>query len=262
MRKGKIIVLGTGGSAGSPAIGNPNAKQIMQDRYNYRLRTSILIQIDQKNILVDPGPDVRYQALKFGINKLDGVLITHTHFDHIAGLDELRMYYFVNHQPNHLLLSKESYQDLEKRCYYLIDQTTQIVNKDQKYNFHLLPKNEGTISFCGEEFSYFSYYQAGMKVTGFRIGSFAFVTDIKEYDPSIFHYLNGLDVLMVSALREKESPVHFNFEDAVAFARQTRTKEAYFVHIAQEVEHHAANKKLPSQYQLAYDGMELEFYVR
>ncbi len=255
------LILGCGASLGVPPIHHPSAAEILKDPLNTRLRTSILLQIGEKQILIDPGPDFRFQALKYQIRRLDGVLITHTHFDHIGGMDELRAYYFAQKTPLPILLSKESFEDLKRRFDYLIDQRTQVVNKDQKFLFHVLPSDVGTTSLADVPIHYFTYSQAHMKITGFRVGTFAFVTDIKEYDPSIFSHLEGLDVLILSALRHEESPVHFNLQEAVAFSKKVQAKHTYFVHMSHELEYHHTNKQLPQGIRLAHDGLEVSFYV-
>lgn len=257
-----VLVLGCGASLGVPPIHHPNAHQLILDPMNSRMRTSVFCQIGEKKILIDPGPDFRAQALKFHLKQIDAVLITHTHFDHIGGIDELRAYYFAQKKPLPIFLSQESYHDLVKRYDYLIDQSSQVVNKDQKFTFDILPKSEGVVTFEGIPIHYFSYFQAKMKVTGYRIGTFAYITDIKEYDPSIFNELKDLDLLMVSALRRDSSPVHLSLDEAVAFARKVNAKNTYLIHTAHELEYHTTNAALPQGIALAYDGLEAPFWTK
>jgi phosphoribosyl 1,2-cyclic phosphate phosphodiesterase len=260
--KSKVLVLGCGASLGVPPIHHPNAHELILDPMNSRLRTSVLCQIGEKKILIDPGPDFRAQAIRFHIQQIDAVLITHTHFDHIGGIDELRAYYFAQKKPLPIFLSQDSYDDLAKRYHYLIDQTSQVVNKDQKFLFKILPGNEGIETFQEIPIHYFSYYQAKMKVTGYRIGNFAYITDIKEYEPSIFDQLKNLDVLMVSALRRESSPVHLSLGEAVAFASKVNAKNTYFIHTTHELEYHTTNAELPHGIALAYDGLEALFWTK
>lgn len=259
--QGKIRLLGSGAAFGVPVIGHEYDQKKFQDLKNFRLRTSALITINGKIFLIDPGPDFRQQALMYAINQIDGVLITHTHYDHISGIDELRIYYFLHKKPIELLLSEESFEDVSKRYDYLVDQTTQIVNQDKKFHFHILPQKEGFTEFIGEHFTYFSYEQGHMGVTGYRLGNMAYVTDIKSYHPSIFTYLKGVDLLFVSALRKQQSPVHFNLEEGIQFAKKVGAKQTYFIHISHEITHEEISKELPSNIALGYDGMEVPFHV-
>lgn len=257
----KIKILGCGGSMGVPVIGKQGAKELLKDPYNSRLRTSALISIDQKNFLLDVGPDFRQQALTHDIINLDGVLLTHAHFDHISGLDELRIYYFLHKKPIPILASEDTLAEIHRRYYYLIDQTTQVVNKDQKYTFQSLPKDFGLIEFQGIHFTYVSYSQASMKVNGYRLGNMAYITDIKDFNEEIFQWIEGVDLLFISALRYQRSPVHFNIEQAIDFSKKVKAKQTYLIHLSNELEYHETNSDLPKGFALAYDGLEVDFDV-
>ncbi|MBP9842053.1 MAG: MBL fold metallo-hydrolase [Simkaniaceae bacterium] len=216
---------------------------------NDRLRPAALIQDDaNRTFVIDMGPDFRFQALKYQIHQIDGILITHTHYDHIAGLDEIRSYHFRQGKPIPILLSRESYYDCKIRYYYL---------PDLCLKYTILDDAMGTINFEGLPLTYLSYRQAMMQVLGFRMGQFAYITDIQEHSDEVIGALQGVETLVVSALRWSKSPVHLTIDEAVAFSEKVGAKKTYFTHIAHELDHESTNKVLPKNIQLAYDGLEL-----
>ena len=216
---------------------------------NCRSRPAALIQDDQNRVyVVDMGPDFRFQAIKHQINHIDGVLITHTHYDHIAGFDELRSYHFRQGKPIPVLLSRESYFDCKIRYYYIPESYIQ---------YEILDEASGFINFAGLPLTYLSYRQAMMQVLGFRMGNFAYITDIQEHAEDVIEKLQGVETLVVSALRWTKSSVHFTIDEAVAFSEKVGAKKTYFTHIAHELDHDSTNRVLPKNIQLAYDGLEL-----
>jgi len=245
--KSSLTVLGSGASLGVPMIGCACATCTSSDPHNKRSRSAALYQEGDKKLLIDAGPDFYSQAVRYGITQLNGLLITHTHYDHIAGIDELRVFTFKTKKALPVLLSEASFQELQRRYDYLIG--------SGQYSFTLLKEREGTIVFEGVELSYFTYTQAHMPVTGFRFGKIAYVTDIKDYDESIFHHLKGVETLVVSALRDTPSTVHLTVDDAIAFCERAGVKQSYFTHIAHEIEHTSTNSRLPQGMALAYDGL-------
>ncbi len=256
---GKFLFLGTGASVGIPVIGCKCAVCTSSSPFNHRLRPSGLIQSKGKSVLIDVGPDFRQQALKFGIDHLDGLLLTHTHYDHIAGIDELRIFYVRRNRELPCLLSKESYEHLKMRYPYLFQRIGEAASLSARLEIHLLAAMKGEVEFVGLKIGYFSYYQGDMAVNGYRIGNFAYVSDIREYDESIFVALKGVDHLVLSALREAPSRLHFSLEEAVRFARQAGAKKTWLTHMNHELDHEKANSKLPNDVQLAYDGLEISF---
>ncbi len=223
---------------------------------NRRFRPSGLLTLGEKRFLIDAGPDFRSQALAFGIKKLDALVLTHTHFDHIAGIDDLRVFQFREKKPLPCLLSQEAYEDLTVRYPYFFEQ-----DATARFQFQVLKEKQGETCFEGVKWRYFSYIQNGMQVLGYRIGNFAYVLDIRESTEEILKALKGVEILVVSALRHTPSPAHFSLEEAMAFAQQVGAKQTWFSHSAHDLEYEETNRILPATMRLAYDGLEIEFYA-
>jgi len=258
---GKFLFLGTGASVGIPIIGCKCGVCTSVSPFNQRLRPSGLMRIGAKSFLIDVGPDFRQQALKFGIDHLDGLILTHTHYDHIAGIDELRIFYVRQNRELPCLLSQKSFEDLKTRYPYLFQRIGEAATLSARLELHILPAMSGEIEFLGVKIGYFSYYQGDMAVNGYRIGDFAYVSDIREYDASIFAALKGVRNLVLSALREEPSQLHLSLEEAVSFARKVGAKKTLLTHMTHNLEHENTNAKLPSDVQLAYDGLEIAFGI-
>lgn len=260
--EGQLLFLGTGASTGIPLIGCHCEVCSSHDPLNHRLRPSALITIEGKKILIDAGPDFRAQAITYKIDALDGVLFTHTHYDHIAGLDELRIYYIRSKQNLPVLLSESSLTEIKRRYYYLFEQKSDEKSLSAQLDFTTLKGKRGKVSFLGIPFSYMSYSQGGMEVTGFRWGDLAYVTDIYSYEETIFEDLKGVKTLIVSAVANRPSPVHFSIEQAVEFAQKVGAEKTWFVHMCHLLDHEKTNELLPSGIALAYDGLTVEFKIR
>lgn len=252
---GTFLFLGTGASAGVPVIGCKCAVCASPLPKNKRFRPSGLIHVHGKSILIDIGPDFRSQALQFGVDSIDGLLLTHTHYDHIAGIDEVRIFNVRQKKPIPCLLSRESYNELRKRYYYFFNDK----GESAKLDFIPFDDEMGEVDFLGVKIGYCNFFQSTMKVTGFRIGELAYISDIQKYDDSIFHALRGVSKLVVSALRPETSPFHLSFEQAIAFSERVGAKETWLTHVGHFLDHEAINALLPPHVRMGYDGLKLEF---
>lgn len=225
--------------------------------HNKRQRTAGLLTLGERKILLDVGPDFRNQALRYKIKHLDGLILTHCHFDHVSGIDDLRVFSFFDKGALPVLLFEETYADLARSSPYL----TQIdpFFKKQKFDFNQVKGEFGKRTFLDTPLTFVSFTQANMKVMGVRIGDFSYISDIKEYKEEIFDHLAGTQTLVLSALREQDSPVHFNLAESLNFARRVGAKRTILTHIAHEMDHEIISKKLPDGVELAFDGMEVSF---
>ncbi|EFB42461.1 MULTISPECIES: MBL fold metallo-hydrolase [Parachlamydia] len=255
---GQFTFLGTGGSMGVPVIGCHCAVCSSPSPFNKRMRPSGLIQLGTEKILIDAGPDHRNQALINRIDRLDGVIFTHAHHDHSAGIDDLRVYYMHTHKALECLMSKATYDELKYRYAYIF-QPQEHYKLTTKMHIHLLENERGKVNFLSAKLRYFTYEQGGMAVNGFKCGNLAFVSDIRHYPESIFEDLSGTEILIISALRFTPSPLHLTVDEALAFAEKTQAKQVWFTHIAHELDHEKTNAYLPEHVRLAYDGLAFDF---
>ena len=251
--KGVFTFLGTGGSAGVPVIGCKCEVCTSTKPENHRYRPSGLIEVGGQKLLIDIGPDFRSQALKYGIEEIDALLLTHTHYDHIAGIDELRIFNIRKKKPFPCLLSKESFEELKIRYYYFFKE-----GMSTKLDSKVLHEDRGSIEFCGVKIDYLSFFQNEMKITGYRVGDFAYISDIKEFDPTVIKALKGVKQLVISALRPEESPFHLSFKEAVDFADQVGVDSAWITHLGHFYDHDAMNELLPQYVRVGFDGQQIE----
>ncbi len=255
----KLLFLGTGSSGGVPIIGCRCAVCQSTSPYNKRLRPSVLIRLGEKNILVDPGPDFRQQALRHGIENINSVWITHSHFDHVGGIDDLRIFCFLENKPIHCLLSEVTYEEIKKRFFYLFEKRKETGNQTVRFEYQVLKSGRGEINFHGVYLKYFSYFQGDMQVTGFRVADLAYVTDIKRYEETLFEDLQGIKTLIISGVKHYPSHLHFSLEESLIFAERTKAEKVYLHHIDHAIDHEATNAALPKGVELAYDGLEIIF---
>lgn len=258
MTHGTLLFLGTGASAGIPVIGCECAVCKSQNFKNKRLRSSALIRYQGQNFLVDAGPDLRQQALQHEIKTLDGILLTHSHYDHIGGVEELRVYNFRQMGPITCLLSEDTHTGIKKIFHYIFESG----ESSTKIDCQVLHGKKGSVQLGKLHVHYFSYFQNHTKVTGYRFGDLAYVTDIKNYADDIFEELKGLKTLVLSALRFTGSAVQFSIDEAVDFAEKVQAEKTYLMHLAHEVEHDHLARLLPNNITPAYDGLEIPFYLR
>ncbi len=248
--------LGTGASMGVPVIGCYCSVCRSSDPHNTRLRPAGVLTINGKKILLDVGTDYRTQALNHRVDSIDGVILTHAHHDHTAGIDELRVYSMRGSKPLPILLSKETFEEMkmryayifaEKSAYQLAPQMiTQVINEDR-----------GETEFLGVKIGFTTFYQTGMKVLGFRFGDFGYISDIREYPETIFEDLSGVKKLVLSALRFTPTLMHFSVDEALAFSRRVGAEETWLTHISHDLDHEQTNAYLPENVRMAYDGLIL-----
>ena len=256
--KPSLLFLGTGSSTGIPVIGCKCAVCLSSSKYNRRMRPSAWIKHGKSTYLIDVGPDFRNQALLFHLPKMDALFLTHTHFDHIAGIDELRSYAFDDPSKISCILSKESYEDLKVRYDYLMMPSDKGILNSQ-LDFKILENESGSSNVAGIDFKYVSFSQKGMNVTGYIFGNLAYICDIKDYSDEILTDLKGIEILIISAARETSSRMHLSLAEAIDFSRKVHAKKTYFTHISHDMDHETISKRLAPDQQLAYDGLEIEF---
>lgn len=256
--KDTALFIGTGASLGVPMIGCHCPVCLSKNPKNKRFRSSLLLDIQGKKILIDVGPDFRSQGLNFKIEHLDGVILTHSHHDHTAGIDDLRVYYFKNKESIPCLVSEETKDDLLKRFYFMFEVQPKEVPGTKRINLEVLPSKRGDVKFLGVPFHYFTYEQVGMGILGIRYKNFAYITDIKKYNEDIFQELEGVETLVISALRHTTSHMHLTVDEALQFIKRVNPKKAYLTHVSHELDHDKTNQFLPKDVKVAYDGELIE----
>jgi len=208
--------------------------------------------------LLDAGPEIRMQLLDACINDIDGVIITHGHFDHIAGVDDLKSFYYKKKSKLPMVLPRQTYNDFCVRNHYMMDKSSG-GTESLFFDFHIIDDMFSFAHFCGVEFYFLGYQQNNMDVLGFKLGNLAYLSDIKQYSDRLLQEIQGIDVLIISALRKTTSTMHLSIDEAIAFAQRIGAKKTYFTHMAHEVDYESDAKHLPKDIFLAYDGLQISF---
>ncbi len=250
----KLTFLGTGTSTGVPTIGCDCKVCQSTDPHDQRTRPSIMIEYDGRVVLIDTTPDFRQQALRQRIQRLDAVIYTHGHADHVFGLDETRVYYFRQQVPLPIYADAATLDTLKRIFSYIFNQT-------YKYGgIGKLDANviDGEIDLWGVKFLPVPVLHGDLPVLGFRFAKAAYITDFSTIPETSLRMLEGLDVLVLDALRHKPHPTHSNLENSLALVERLKPRRAFFTHIAHELAHAATNATLPPHVRLAHDGLSIE----
>lgn len=247
----RLRFLGTGTSMGVPVIGCDCAVCTSTDPRNRRTRTSALLEHGAETILIDAGPDFRAQALSVGLRHVDAVLLTHSHFDHVAGLDDLRPLCFDRCVP--IYGSPLTLAEVRERFAYAFDESSA---GSTRPSLDLRPIN-APFSIGATSVHPFDVRHGTWTITGYRLGGLGYVTDASSIPPHSWDLLQGLDVLVLNALRYDPHPTHYSVAEALAIVAALRPRQAYFVHMTHAIDHTSANAELPPGVAFAYDGLEV-----
>jgi phosphoribosyl 1,2-cyclic phosphate phosphodiesterase len=250
-----IKVLGSGTSVGVPTIGCHCAVCTSADPRDNRLRPSVLVSYEGRNVLIDTTPDFRAQALRARLDHLDAVIFTHAHADHIMGLDDVRPFNFRQKGQIPIYAAPETMTAI-KRCFpYIFDGVKRESNVPQ-LDARLL---DGTpFDLFGMEFLPVPILHGSQTIYGFRFGAAAYLTDHSDIPPASMNMLRNLDVLFLDALRYKPHPTHSTVDRAIQTAGELQPRRTYLTHICHDLGHERAESLLPPHVRLAYDGLELE----
>ena len=248
----KITFLGTGTSQGVPVIACDCNVCLSADPLDKRLRTSVLLETDETNLIIDAGPDFRQQMLKEHVTKLDAILLTHEHKDHIAGLDDVRAF---------------NYKSKDAIDIYSEERVQKVIKKEFSYVFseyqypgipkmRLIPIPEHNFNVENLQIIPIRVFHYRLPVYGFRIGNFAYITDANYVPEDSKEKLYGVKYLVINALRKEKHISHFSLREAIDFVREISPKKAFITHISHQMGLHAeVTKELPPEIMLAFDGL-------
>jgi len=251
----KITFLGTGTSSGVPMIGCECEVCSSPDPKDNRLRSSILVQSERTTLIVDTGPDFRYQMLRQKINKLDAVLFTHPHKDHLAGLDDIKAYNYFAKKAMEVYADSLTEEALRRDFYYAFSDTRYPGIPELNLNTITMdPFVVGDIPVIPV-----LVWHLKMPVMGFRFGKFTYITDANKIDEPEKDKIRGSSILVLNALRKQKHISHFTLDEAVGLVEELKVPMGYFTHISHQLGLHAEiEAALPQGMHLAYDGLVVE----
>ena len=251
----KVTFLGTGTSQGVPIIACECEVCVSADTKDKRLRSSVLVETANINFIIDTGPDFRYQMLREGVKKLDAVVFTHEHKDHIAGFDDIRGFNWKTQMPMEVYASPDVEIALKRDFHYAF--------AEKRYpgvpslNLHVL--DNAPFSIGDLELTPIEVLHYKLPVFGYRVGDFSYVTDVNFISEEEKHKLKGSKVLVLSALRQSDHISHYSLEQAIEVAREIGAEQTYFTHMSHQIGLHSeVDAQLPAGMNLAYDRLVVE----
>jgi len=251
----ELTVLGSGTSLGVPTIGCRCAVCRSTDPKDNRTRPSVLLRYNQRAVLIDTTPDFRFQALRADMDRLDAILYTHSHADHILGLDDIRPFTLQENKVIPIYGNRQAIEGIRRVFKYIFD---------GNYPFGGVPLIQdhiinGPLELFGLRFVPVMVLHGYLEVLGFRFGPVAYLTDLKRIPDASLPLLRGLDTLFLDALRHEDHPAHMTVAEALEQVERIKPRRTFFTHIAHDLGHQATNARLPRHVRLAYDGLQLEF---
>ena len=249
-----ITFLGTGTSQGVPVIACNCEVCLSTDKHDKRLRSSILIESEDKVIAIDSGPDFRYQMLRANVQHLDAIVFTHEHKDHVAGMDDIRAFNYKQNVPMDIYADERVQKALAREFPYIFDGTG--YPGVPQVNMHTIgfdPFNIGNVKLTPIEVFHYR-----LPIKGFRVKNFTYITDAKTIPDAEKEKIKGTRKLVINALQKETHISHFTLEEAIAFANDIGAETTYFTHISHRLGKHAdVSKELPAGIELAYDGLKI-----
>ncbi len=250
----RLTFLGTGTSTGVPILGCRCSVCLSTDIHDKRTRPSLLLEFSGRVVVIDTAPDFRFQAMREEIEKVDALLFTHDHADHVLGLDDVRPYYFKQRQPIPLYADARCMKSLERMFPYIFDRQFPyggILRVDPRLI-------SDSFDLWGEQITPLPVLHGALPILGFRFCRAAYITDFSAIPEPTLALLEGLDLLILDALRRRPHPTHSSLEQSLALVERLKPQRAFFTHIAHEMGHSSTNASLPLNVRLAHDGLKVE----
>jgi phosphoribosyl 1,2-cyclic phosphate phosphodiesterase len=249
----EVVILGSGTSHGVPMIGCRCSVCTSCDPRDKRTRPSIFVRVGGTQILVDAAPELRLQCLTHGIDAVDALLLTHHHADHVAGLDDVRRFNWISKRSMPCYGTPRTLAGVRQMFAYAFEAAPD--SPHSRPQIELLPIDRDPFRVGEATVVPIPLFHGPMPVLGFRFGRFAYCTDCSTIPPESFRLLNGLDVLILDALRPDPHPTHLSVSQAVAMAQRIGARRTFFTHMAHQLGHAETNRSLPNGMELAYDGL-------
>ena len=250
-----ITFLGTGTSQGVPVIACDCEVCTSTNPQDNRLRTSILVEGDDKTVVIDSGPDFRYQMLRAKVKHLDAIVFTHEHKDHVAGMDDIRAFNYKQSSPIDVYATTRVQEALKREFSYIFaDYKYPGIPQINMHTIDLNPFDIGSLHFIPIEVMHYK-----LPVLGFRIKDFTYITDAKTVSETEKQKLKGTKILVINALQTQSHISHFTLDEALLFAQEIGAEKTYLTHISHRLgRHQDISLQLPQNIELAYDGLKLE----
>lgn len=256
---GRVTLLGTGTSHGVPMIGCHCPTCHSTDVRDRRLRPSAYVEIPERaRILIDTATDLRQQALTHGITRVDAVLFTHAHADHILGLDDLRSFNELQSSSIPCYANQEAWGQIRRQFSYVFEGPLQMGGGVPQITTNEI---KGPFFVRGIKIVPVPLWHGKLPILGFRLGNFAYLTDCNRIPDESFGLVEGVDILVLDALRDEPHETHFTLGEAVAVVQRLAPQQAYFTHMTHDLPHAKTNARLPEGVELAYDGLVLDIEV-
>jgi phosphoribosyl 1,2-cyclic phosphate phosphodiesterase len=255
----RLTFLGSGTSHGVPMIGCTCDVCRSADPHDKRLRPSIYLEVDEgPSVLVDTSTDLRQQALTFDVRRVDAILMTHSHADHVMGMDEVRRFNAINGGAIPVFASAATARELRRIFQYVFEPAPQQGGGIPQISLTEIsgPFNVGRLAVTPVPLLH-----GQLPILGFRFGSVAYLTDASAIPEAAWPLLDGIEVLVLNALRHRPHPTHFSLSEAVAVAERLQARQAWFTHVCHDLGHDATNRSLPDGMRLAHDGLQLRVEV-
>lgn len=250
----ELTILGSGSSAGTPVVGCNCETCLSVNPKNKRTRCSSLIKLKSgEHILIDTSPDLRFQSLRESIPRVDAVLYTHTHADHLHGIDDLRAFCQLHKMQIPIYGKKESLEHIALKFGYALNEPKGFWEMPV---LKVMPVND-PFELFGELVTPIPVAHGKSEIYGYRIGNLAYLTDVSYIPDNSLNLLDDLDILLLDCLRVKEHHTHINLEQSLIFANRIKAKKTYLIHMTHDLEYEALKKELPDHIDVGYDGLKI-----